>query len=124
MAGVKEARVKIGDREIAVAVANRLSNAKQIAEAVRGGKAPWHFIEVMACPGGCAGGGGQLFGFDPRRVEERIKSIYALEKKRAVRLSYKNPAVTSVYKEYLEKPGSHRAHELLHTEYAPRAGSK
>jgi NADP-reducing hydrogenase subunit HndD len=78
----------------------------------------------MACPGGCAGGGGQMFGYDPQRVAERIKSIYALEKKRAVRLSYKNPAITSVYKEYLGEPGSHRAHELLHTEYAPRAAHK
>jgi iron-only hydrogenase group A len=124
MEGVKEARVKIGDLELKVAVANRLSNARQIAEAVKGGKSPWHFIEVMACPGGCAGGGGQMFGYDPGRVAERVKSIYALEKKRAIRMSYKNPAITSVYAEYLGEPGSHRAHELLHTEYAPRAAHK
>jgi NADH-quinone oxidoreductase subunit G/NADP-reducing hydrogenase subunit HndD len=124
MEGVKEARVKIGELELKVAVANRLSNAKLIAEAVRAGTSRWHFVEVMACPGGCAGGGGQMFGYDPRRVEERIKSLYALEKKRAVRLSYRNPAVTSVYRDYLGEPGSRRAHELLHTEYAPRAAHK
>ncbi len=120
MTGVKEAAITIGDRVLRVAVANRLGNARQIADRVRAGGAPWDFIEVMACPGGCAGGGGQLFGYDPERVEKRIRSIYALEKKRDVRLSYKNPAVNDIYREFLETPGSHAAHELLHTSYAPR----
>ena len=120
MTGVKEAQVKIGERTLRVAVANRLSNARQIAERVKAGDAPWDFIEVMACPGGCAGGGGQLFGYDPERVAQRIKSIYALDKSRTVRLSYKNPAITAVYKEFFGEPGSHKAHELLHTDYAPR----
>jgi iron-only hydrogenase group A len=124
MKGVKEASVKVGDLELKIAVANRLSNARQIAEKVKSGSSPWHFIEIMACPGGCAGGGGQLCGYEPARVEARIKAIYALEKSREVRMSYKNPAVTAVYKEYLEKPGSHRAHELLHTEYEPKTGHK
>ncbi len=124
MTGVKEAAVKVGDLELKIAVANRLSNARQIAEKVKSGGSPWHFIEIMACPGGCAGGGGQLCGFEPKRVESRIKAIYALEKSRAVRMSYKNPAITAVYKEYLGKPGSHRAHELLHTDYAPRSGHR
>lgn len=120
MAGVKEASVDIGGKKIRVAVANRLSNARQIAERVKAGDSPWDFIEVMACPGGCAGGGGQIFGFDPQRVEERIKAVYSLEKSREVRLSYKNPAITAIYKEFFQKPGSHLAHELLHTEYEPR----
>ncbi len=120
MAGVKEARVKIGNRVLRVAVANRLSNARQIADRVCAGDSPWDFIEVMACPGGCAGGGGQMFGYDPERVESRIRSIYALEKRRAVRQSYKNPAVQNVYKEFFGEPGSHKAHELLHTSYASR----
>ncbi len=124
MEGVKEADVKIGSMTVKVAVANRLSNARQIAERVKAGDAPWHFVEVMACPGGCAGGGGQLFGYDPQRIEERIKSIYSLDKRRAVRASYKNPAIVGIYKEYLGKPGSHKAHELLHTEYAPREGRR
>jgi iron-only hydrogenase group A len=124
MTGVKEAAVKVGDLELRIAVANRLSNARQIAEKVKSGGSPWHFIEIMACPGGCAGGGGQLCGFEPGRVEARIKAIYALEKSRAVRMSYKNPAITAVYKEYLGKPGSLRAHELLHTDYAPRSGHR
>jgi iron only hydrogenase large subunit-like protein len=120
MAGVKEASITIGDRELKIAVANRLGNAREIADRVMAGNSPWQFIEIMACPGGCAGGGGQLFGYDPGKVEQRIKAIYALEKRRTVRLSYKNPAVTDIYREFLEKPGSHKAHELLHTSYAPR----
>ena len=124
MQGVKEAAVKIGDKTIRVAVANRLANARQVAERVMKGDAPWDFIEIMACPGGCAGGGGQLFGYDPERTQQRIKAIYALEKSRTIRLSYKNPAITDVYKEYFGEPGSHKAHELLHTDYAPRAAHK
>ncbi len=124
MQGVKEASVTVGGRTIRLAVANRLANARQIAERVKQGDAPWDFIEVMACPGGCAGGGGQLFGYDPERVQKRIKAISSMEKKRAVRMSYKNPAIASVYKEYFGEPGSHEAHELLHTEYEPRAAQR
>lgn len=120
MAGVKEARVTVGEKTLRIAIANRLSNARQIADRVRAGDAPWDFIEVMACPGGCAGGGGQMFGYDPERIEKRIKSIYALDKSRTVRMSYKNPAITQVYKEFFGEPGSHKAHELLHTEYVSR----
>ena len=128
MEGVKEAKVTVGDRTLRVAIVNRLSNARVIAEkvreyasnAVKAADAPWDFIEVMACPGGCAGGGGQMFGYDPQRIAERIKSIYALDKARTVRMSYKNPAITAVYKEFFEEPGSHKAHELLHTGYAHR----
>jgi NADH-quinone oxidoreductase subunit G len=124
MAGGKEASVKVGERTIRIAVANRLSNARQIAERVKAGDSPWDFIEVMACPGGCAGGGGQMFGYDPQRVEERVKAVYSLEKSRAIRQSYKNPAVAAVYKEFFGEPGSHKAHELLHTGYAARPVQK
>jgi len=123
MTGVKEARVIVGERTLKIAIANRLSNARVIAERVKAGDAPWDFIEVMACPGGCAGGGGQMFGYDPERIEQRIKSIYALDKARTVRLSYKNPAITEVYKEFFGEPGSHKAHELLHTAYASRSAN-
>jgi NADH-quinone oxidoreductase subunit G/NADP-reducing hydrogenase subunit HndD len=124
MEGVKEASVTVGDKTIRVAVANRLSNARKIADRVMQGNSPWDFIEVMACPGGCAGGGGQLFGYDPDRVMQRIKAVYSLEKSRSVRLSYKNPAITDIYKNFFGQPGSHKAHELLHTDYAPRAAHR
>jgi iron only hydrogenase large subunit-like protein len=124
MSGVKEAAVTIGERTIRIAVANRLGNARQIAERVKQGNSPWDFIEIMACPGGCAGGGGQLFGYDPERVQKRITAIYSLDRSRAVRMSYKNPAITAVYKEFFGEPGSHKAHKLLHTEYEPRVVQK
>jgi len=124
MQGVKEASVTVGERTIRIAVANRLANARQIAERVKQGDSPWDFVEVMACPGGCVGGGGQLFGYDPERVQKRIKAVYSLEKNRSVRMSYKNPAIASIYKDYFGEPGSHTAHELLHTEYAPRAAQR
>ena len=124
MSGVKEAAVTIGERTIRIAVANRLGNARQIAERVKQGNSPWDFIEIMACPGGCAGGGGQLFGYDPERVQKRITAIYSLDRSRTVRMSYKNPAITAVYKEFFGEPGSHKAHELLHTEYEPRVVQK
>jgi NADH-quinone oxidoreductase subunit G/NADP-reducing hydrogenase subunit HndD len=124
MSGVKEAAVKVGGTELKVAVANRLGNARTIADRVRAGDAPWQFIEIMACPGGCAGGGGQLFGYDPERVAARVKAVYALEASRSVRLSYKNPAIMDLYRTFLEHPGSHRAHELLHTGYARRGAQK
>jgi iron-only hydrogenase group A len=123
MAGVKEATVIIGDRRLKVAVANRLGNARRIAERVRAGDSPWQFIEVMACPGGCAGGGGQLFGYDPERTARRVKAIYSLERTRAVRQSYKNPAIGDLYRELLREPGSPEAHELLHTTYAARTAA-
>ena len=116
--------VPVGDRTIRIAVANRLSNARLIADRVKAGDAPWDFIEVMACPGGCAGGGGQMFGYDPQRVEERVRAVYALEKSRSIRQSYKNPAVAAVYKEFFGEPGGHKAHELLHTGYAARPVQK
>ncbi len=124
MNGVKEAAVTFDGKTIRIAVANRLGNARQIAERVKQGNAPWDFIEIMACPGGCAGGGGQLFGYDPERVQKRVQAVYSLDKTRAVRMSYKNPAITAVYKEFFGEPGSHKAHELLHTGYEPRAVAK
>jgi len=118
--GVKEATVNIDGLELKIAIVNRLANARAIAELVRDGKSPYHFIEVMACPGGCAGGGGQIFGYEPERIQKRIQALYQIDKTRDVRLSYKNKPVMDLYKDFFEKPGSHKAHELLHTGYNPR----
>lgn len=124
MAGVKEATVPAGDRALRIALAQRLSNARLVVERVKAGNAPWDFVEVMASPGGCAGGGGQLFGHDPVRVESRMRALYALERSRAVRLSYRNPAIADVYSEFFGEPGSRRAHELLHTRSATRSARR
>ena len=118
--GVKEATVDLGGTKLKVAVVNTLAHARRLAEKIRKGEADYHFVEVMACPGGCAGGGGQIYGLDKERILQRIQSLYQLDLTRPIRQSYKNPRIQALYKEYLEKPGAHRAHELLHTRYEKR----
>jgi iron-only hydrogenase group A len=118
--GIKEAGVVIGEMELKVAVANTLGNARTLLERIRAGEAFYHFVEIMTCPGGCVGGGGQLPGYDPDRIRRRIQAIYELDTRREVRQSYRNEQVMSLYRDFLEKPGSHRAHELLHTRYGER----
>ncbi|MCD6122902.1 MAG: (2Fe-2S)-binding protein [Spirochaetales bacterium] len=118
--GIKEATLEIGGLKLNLAVANRLSNARKIVEMVKSGEKRYHFVEIMACPGGCVGGGGQIFGYDPERIEERIGAVYKVEKQRNVRLSYKSPSINAIYSGYLGKPGSEKAHKLLHTSYIQR----
>jgi NADP-reducing hydrogenase subunit HndD len=123
--GIKEAEVPIGDMRVKVAVAHGLGNAKKLMEKVRNNEEHYDFIEVMACPGGCVTGGGQpihpsseLAEIDLRQM--RAKAIYQADKDLPIRKSHENPAIQKLYAEFLEKPGSHKAHELLHTHYAPR----
>ena len=121
--GIKEGEVEIDKQKIKVAVAHGLGNVKyildRIAEGKRKNQLPYHFIEVMACPGGCVGGGGQPYGGLAIR-EKRAKAIYEEEKKVSFRKSHKNPYVQQLYKEYLGKPLEDRARELLHTQYYAR----
>lgn len=121
--GVKEAEVEIGSKKIRVAVAHGLGNVKEVldrvAEGKRKNKLTYHFIEVMACPGGCVGGGGQPYGGLEIR-EKRAKAIYREEKKVTVRQSHKNPYIQQLYKEYLGEPLSDKARKLLHTQYYDR----
>jgi iron-only hydrogenase group A len=119
-AGAREAVIQIGETKLKVAVVHTLARARELMERVKKGEADYHFVEVMACPGGCVGGGGQSFGFDLTRIQERLRAVYELEKSRSVRMSYKNERIQALYRDYLEKPGSHRAHELLHTSYGRR----
>jgi len=119
--GVKEAEVDLGGTRLKVAVVNTLGNARRLAEKIARGEADYHFVEVMACPGGCAGGGGQLYGLEKERIRQRIRSLYELDRTRPIRRSYQNPQVRELYRELLEKPGSHVAHELLHTRYEQRS---
>jgi NADP-reducing hydrogenase subunit HndD len=123
--GVKEATVHIGDLDLHVAVAHGTANAKQLLEDVRRGEKEYHFIEVMGCPGGCVTGGGQphvearlRYEVDPR--EARAAATYACDEAMTIRKSHQNPAIQKIYAEYFEKPGSHKAHELLHTTYTER----
>ncbi|OPY58560.1 MAG: NADP-reducing hydrogenase subunit HndC [Pelotomaculum sp. PtaU1.Bin035] len=118
--GVKEAIVKVGDLDVKVAVAHGLGNARKLLDALQAGEADYHFIEIMCCPGGCIGGGGQPIPTNYEIRQKRINGTYAADEAMALRKSHENPAVQQLYKEFLEKPLGHKSHELLHTKYTPR----
>ena len=124
--GLKEATLQIGDLEVNVAVANGLNNAKTILEKVKAGKKQYHLIELMACPGGCIGGGGQPYppsGFyvlDKKVNQLRAKALYKIDEAKKVRKSHENPFIIKLYDDFLSEPGSHLAHKLLHTTYRSR----
>jgi len=123
--GLRETHVAIGEHNIRVGVANGLTNAKILLDKVKAGE-PFHVIEVMACPGGCIGGGGQPYppaGYhvlDPELLRKRASALYSIDAGKQLRKSYENPAIEEVYETFLGHPGSKKAHELLHTHYAPR----
>ncbi len=124
MDGVKEATLTIADKEVKVAVCHGTKNARYILEKVKAGE-KYDFIEIMACPGGCVNGGGQPIVSAQERAKvdiraERAKALYAEDRASKLRKSHENPAIKLLYSEYLEKPCSHKAHELLHTHYTKR----
>lgn len=130
MDGVKEASVKIEGTtedwnflegvELKVAIAHGLINANKLTKAVSEGKASYHFIEIMACPGGCIGGGGQPIPTNMEIRRKRMAAIYSEDSNLPLRKSHENPEVIAVYKEFLTSPNSHKSHELLHTQYVER----
>jgi len=103
-----------------VAVTSGLKGANQLMRQLVDGQSPYHFIEVMGCPGGCITGGGQPRSDDPEVREKRLRGIYDEDESKALRKSHENPYVTALYKEYLEYPNSHVSHKYLHTHYVPR----
>ncbi len=119
--GVKEATIKVGDIDVKVAVASGLANAGKLMERVNAGDADYHFIEIMCCPGGCLGGGGQPIPTTNEIRAARMKAIYEEDADLPIRKSHENPAVTALYEEFLIKPLGHKSHELLHTQYIPRS---
>ena len=121
MQGVRETTINLGGKELHVAAASGLGNARTLLQSVREGKSKYHVIEIMACPGGCINGGGQPFAEDRAdTVELRMKAIYQEDEGMAIRKSHENPSIKQLYAEFLGEPGSHKAHELLHTEYFPQ----
>jgi iron only hydrogenase large subunit-like protein len=130
MEGVKGASIKIKNTvpewnflegvELKVAVAHGLANANKLMESVRSGKANYHFIEVMGCPGGCIGGGGQPIPTSEAIRKRRADAIYAEDIGKPIRKSHENPEIIEIYKEYLTQPLGHKSHELLHTHYKVR----
>lgn len=118
--GIKEASVDLNGTILKVAVAHGLGNARRLMELIQQGKADYHFIEIMACPGGCIGGGGQPIPTNTAIREQRMAGIYAADKDMPLRKSHENPAVKVLYEEFLGEPLGERSHELLHTHYVPR----
>jgi NADH-quinone oxidoreductase subunit G/NADP-reducing hydrogenase subunit HndD len=118
--GVKEASVNLAGTELKVAVAHGLGNARKVLDAVVNKEKEYHFIEIMCCPGGCIGGGGQPVPVDNEIRARRIAAIYQVDRQMPLRKSHENPAVQALYREFLGEPLSHKSHELLHTHYTPR----
>ena len=123
--GIKKATVNIAGKDIKIVAASGLKNAQKILEEIKQGKADYQFVEIMACPGGCVMGGGQPIKSSKIRAEVDVRklradSLYTIDEKSTIRKSHENPIVKQIYDEFLEKPGSYRAHKLLHTEYIER----
>lgn len=119
--GVKEAEVQIGDTVVKVAVAHTLLNARTLLEQIREGRSQYHFIEIMACPGGCISGGGQPISSCADIREKRINALYECDQCSALRKSHLNPAVKELYENWLGKALGEKSHKLLHTHYHPQA---
>ncbi len=113
----KESEIQIGDITIKTAVVNGLGNTRELIRALESGEVHYDFVEVMACPGGCVGGGGQPIKDGAELATSRSKNLRSLDEKAALRFSHENEAVMKLYEEFLEKPLSHKSHMLLHTDH-------
>ncbi|MDD3715557.1 MAG: NADH-dependent [FeFe] hydrogenase, group A6 [Candidatus Neomarinimicrobiota bacterium] len=118
--GVKESSIKIGNATLKVAAVSGLHNIDRFLEEVRNGNSEYHFIEVMACPGGCINGGGQPLPSSPEKIKKRMEAIYEIDRSLPKRCSHYNDSVKALYDNFLGKPGSKKSHELLHTHYMKR----
>jgi iron-only hydrogenase group A len=118
--GIKTAEVDIDGKKIKVAVANALSNARVLLEEVQKGTSPYAFIEIMTCPGGCLGGGGQPIPTNDEVRQKRMEAIYREDLNKTIRKSHENPAIKELYKEFLHEPLGEASHHLLHTRYHER----
>ena len=125
MEGIKEATVKVGDLDVNVAVCSSTGKAAELLDSIKAGEKTYHFIEVMGCPGGCVNGGGQpIVSAQVRNWtdirSERAKALYTEDESKTIRKSHENPEIKQIYADFLGKPNSHKAHELLHTTYEQR----
>jgi NADH-quinone oxidoreductase subunit G len=123
--GVKEMSVNVGGTELRIAVAHGLSHVQDVIRRIRaalaaGEEPPWHFVEVMACPGGCVGGGGQFWGVHDGLRKQRAKGLENEDRAARLRCSHQNPDVRKLYDDYIEKPLSEKAHHLFHTHSVAR----
>jgi iron-only hydrogenase group A len=125
LAGVKEGVVDVGGHQVRIAVAHGLKNVEYVLEKIRkakveGKELPYHFVEVMACPGGCVGGGGQPYGVTDELRKARADGLYCDDRDQAIRYSHENPYVKKLYEDFLGKPNGEKSHHLLHTKYVAR----
>ena len=117
MDGWKEAAIDINGTEVKVAVVSGLGNERKLIEAVRRGEVFYHFVEVMACPGGCVGGGGQPIHDGTELAEDRGNVLWRLDQGELLRFSHENPDVKELYRDYLGSPLGEKSHHLLHTDH-------
>lgn len=116
--GIKETTINLNGKDVNIAVASSIGNARQIMEEIKQGKSKYHFVEIMACPGGCINGGGQPYSkCNTEIIKKRMEGIYSVDSRKTIRKAHENPMVKQAYDEFLQKPNSHIAHEILHTHY-------
>ena len=125
MEGVKEAEIDIKGTKIKIAVAHQMGNAAEVVRKIQaarkaGQEPPWHFIEIMACRGGCIGGGGQPYGATDEVRAKRTAGLYADDEAHTIRMSHENPQIKAIYKDFLQKPLGEASHKYLHTHYTAR----
>ena len=121
MEGIRSATVDFDGLPLRIGIAHGLGNARKLLDEVREGRSQYHAIEIMACPGGCIGGGGQPFHHGNSEIlARRAAAIYSEDERKTIRKSHENPSIIRLYREFLGAPGSHKAHSLLHTEYFPK----
>ncbi len=118
--GIKEAEVDLNGTTVKVAVVHTLANAKIVCDQIRNNESPYAFVEIMCCPGGCIGGGGQPYGATKETLQQRIDATYSVDERMICRKSHENPDIEKLYNEYLGDPLGHKSHELLHTTYSAR----
>lgn len=120
--GIRSAKVDFDGLELNIGIAHGLGNARKLLDEVRAGTSKYHAIEIMACPGGCIGGGGQPYHHGNSSIlSKRAEAIYTEDERKTIRKSHENPSIIKLYNEFLGEPGSHKAHSLLHTEYFPKS---
>jgi NADP-reducing hydrogenase subunit HndD len=125
MEGIRKATIDFGGTPINIGIAHGLGNARKLLEEIQAGKSEFHAIEIMSCPGGCIGGGGQPYHHGNAEIlKKRQKAIYQEDSKKAIRKSHKNPYIIKLYDEFLGHPMSEKAHHLLHTAYFDRTEEK
>jgi iron-only hydrogenase group A len=118
--GRKEFKIKIGGKEFGFAIISGMANVKDLLIEIESGKKDLHFVEVMACPGGCINGGGQPIPADQAAIKARTKALYDIDEKESIKTAHKNPMVMDLYQAFLKEPGSEICKSLLHTEYHKR----